>query len=538
MPRWGRTRRLLGLVAGLATWLLVAAGPALAAAPDQATLQATPPGALGPPCPGGPGGLIGCIPDPGDLVRGAARAAGDTAMSAFTSFFTDGAKWFVEKLKEFLLGADRPDLSVDWFVERYDLMLALAMVVAGAMLLLALLDAAGKGSLEGLGRAVFADVPVAAVVAATGPLFLQYLVNLADWLSGRLLRDFGVDVAKSLSSSAEWFATFGSVTTGGPAVPIVLGFMAALLTILAALIVFLELLLRANAIYLMAALIPVVYAVRIWPAARSLARHATEVLLAVIFAQPVVALAIGMGAAAGASLEGIGDAEVRDFGTAIAGAVFLLLGAMCPWGMLALVPGVERAMAAHRQRAATTGGARSAIQMGYTGTYIGRLATAGSSRGNGAGAGGNGAGGGGATAAAAAWGGPAGAAVAAGAQGVQAGAGAARAVGDRQTQMTGTAGGTASTGELPPSSGQAGPTGQSGGAGQAGERGQPGPTGSPGPSGSPGSSGRPGSSGPPGSSGSPGPGGQPGGQGPSGRPGSPGSSGPPRPPGPGPGRRS
>ena len=219
---------------------------------------------------------------------------------------------------------------------------------------------------------------MAGIVGATGPLLIQYLVDVADWLSGRLLRDFGVDVAKTLSSSAEWFATFGTAT-GGPTVPIVLGFVAALLTILAALLVFLELLLRANAIYLIAALIPVIYAVRIWPAAKAVARHTTEVLLAVIFAQPVVALAISMGAAAGGALEGIGDAAVKDFGQALAGAVFLLLGAMCPWGMLALVPGVERAVAAHRQRAAVTGGARSGIQVAYTGTYLGRLAAAGRS---------------------------------------------------------------------------------------------------------------------------------------------------------------
>jgi hypothetical protein len=480
------------LAAGLAGWLIVvAARPALALPPSRAAAPPTPPGGWGPPCAGGPGGLIGCVPSPGEVLKGAARAAGDTAMGAFTAFFTDGAGWLVEKLKEFLVGADRPDLSVDWWGQRYQLMLALAMVVAGATLLLALLDAAAKASLEGLARAVFADVPVAAIVAAAGPLLVQYLVDVADGLSGRLLRDFGVDVAKTLSSSAEWFATFGTAATGGPTVPIVLGFVAALLTILAALLVFLELLLRANAIYLIAALIPVIYAVRIWPAAKAVARHTTEVLLAVIFAQPVVALAISMGAAAGGALEGIGDAAVKDFGQALAGAVFLLLGAMCPWGMLALVPGVERAMAAHRQRAAVTGGARAGIQVAYTGTYLGRLAAAGRSRSSG----------GGDEVATAA--GPPGAVAAAG---VQAADRAGRAVGERQTQLAATAtgttpGGLAASGQAggqgpPGSPGQPGPGGPPGQPGQAGGEGPPGGLGQPGPSGPPGPSGRPGEQGP------------------------------------------
>lgn len=492
MRRRGSGRRAMVLAAGLAGWLVLgAARPALALASDRAGAPPTPPGGWGPPCAGGPGGLIGCVPSPGEVLKGAARAAGDTAMGAFTAFFTDGAGWFVDKLQEFLVGADRPDLSVDWWGQRYQLMLALAMVVAGATLLLALLDAAAKSSLEGLARAVFADVPVAAIVGATGPLLIQYLVDIADWLSGRLLRDFGVDVAKTLSSSAEWFATFGTAATGGPTVPIVLGFVAALLTILAALLVFLELLLRANAIYLIAALIPVIYAVRIWPAAKVVARHTTEVLLAVIFAQPVVALAISMGAAAGGALEGIGDASVKDFGQALAGAVFLLLGAMCPWGMLALVPGVERAVAAHRQRAAVTGGARSGIQVAYTGTYLGRLAAAGRSRSSG----------GGDAAATAA--GP-GVAVAVG---VQAADRVGRAVGERQTQL-----GAAVTSTTP-----GGPAfGQAGGQGPPGSPGQPGPTGPPGQPGQVGGQGPPGRPGP---SGPPGPGGRPGGQGPSrGRP--------------------
>jgi hypothetical protein len=118
------------------------------------------------------------------------------------------------------------------------------------------------------------------------------------------------------------------------------------------------LMLRSNAIYLIAALIPVVYAIRIWPAAKTVARRTTEVLIAVIFTLPVVSLAVSMGAAASGALGGVGDASFKDFGTAIAGAVLLLLAALAPWGMIALMPALEGAVAhAYRQRAAGAGGA-------------------------------------------------------------------------------------------------------------------------------------------------------------------------------------
>jgi hypothetical protein len=472
------------LVAGLAGWLLLMAGPAHAQSPLPQV------GPSRPPCAAGPGGLLGCIPSPGDLLSGAAKSVGGGVMKAFTTFFTGGAKWFIEQVQSFLVAADRPDLSAGWWVHKYDLMLALAWVVAAATLLLALIDTAAKGSWSGLGRAVLVDVPVAGVVGGFGPLVIQYLVDLADWLSSRLLQDLGADAGKALGSSAEWFASFGAAS-GSPSVPLLAGFVAALVTIFAAFLVFLELLLRANAIYLIAALVPVVYAVRIWPAASGVARKTSEVLVAVVFAQPVVALAIAMGAAASASLDGIGSASLKQFGTAVAGAVFLLLAALAPWGMLSLMPALEAAMAAQRPRAAIGGGARTAVTTAYTGTYLGRLAQAGATRASG--------GRGDTAAVAAAWGAsPA----AAGAAATQAAVEAGKVVAATQEQLGATAAGAGAPPASPPASPEQGPPGRPGAPGRPGRdgsagRGEPGPSGSSGPAGP---------SGPPGPTGPPGPG--------------------------------
>jgi hypothetical protein len=301
-------------------------------------------------------------------------------MKVFTVFFTDGAKWFLDRLQELVTAPTRPDLSVGWWAEKYNLMLALAAVVAAATLILALIDDAAKGSPEGLARAVLADVPVAGLVGGIAPLVIQYLVNLADWLNGRLLQDLGVDSARTLGSSAEWFAAFSSAT-GSPAAPAVAGLIAALVTILAAFLIFLELMLRANAIYLIAALIPVLYAVRIWPAAKTVVRRTTEVLVAVVFVQPVVGLAVAMGAGASAALGGVGDTTFQEFGAAIAGATMLLLAALSPWAFIALLPALEGAVSHGRgQRDAVRAGARTGLQTAYTGTYLGRLAHAGATR--------------------------------------------------------------------------------------------------------------------------------------------------------------
>jgi hypothetical protein len=460
-----------------------AGGPALLApGPAVALAQPVPPRGPVPPCAGGPGGLIGCIPSPGDLLSGAARTAGGGVMKVFTAFFTDGAKWFLDRLQELVTAPTRPDLSVGWWVEKYNLMLALAAVVAAATLILALIDDAAKGSPEGLARAILADVPVAGLVGGIGPLVIQYLVDLADWLNGRLLVDLGVDSAKTLSSSAEWFAAFSSATAS-PATPAVAGLIAALVTILAAFLIFLELMLRANAIYLIAALIPVLYAVRIWPAAKTLVRRTTEVLVAVIFVQPVVGLAVAMGAGASSALGGVGDTTFREFGTAIAGATMLLLAALSPWAFIALLPALEDAISHGRgQRDAVRGGARTALQTAYTGTYLSRLAHAGLTRTS---TSQSSAGGNGSAAAATGWGVPAAAAAARGA------AGAGQEVTGRQPQVRGPGSGQAAppaapapgggpgagTGGRQPASNPPGPAGPRGPAGPPGE-GRPGPPGS------------------------------------------------------------
>ncbi len=347
--------------------LLVVAAVVLA---EQPPARADPPGRGG--CQGGPAGILGCAPISGRLVGAVAEAAGNTIMAGVTGWFTDAAGWFVRQVGELLVGTSRPQLTAGWWVGKYRLLLAFGVVVASATLLLAIVDAAAKGSWEGLAQALGIDVPAAAVAGSAAPVLVQYLVDVADWLSGRLLADFAANGTTTLSHAAQWFTTFGTATAT-PAQPLFLGVVVALLTILAGLLVVVELLLRANAIYLVTALVPLVYAMRVWPALRPVARKTTELLVALVFAQPLVALAVTFGAAAGASLGGLGDAALADFGTALAGGVMLLLAALAPWAVMGLLPVLEAGMAAHRQRAALTAGPRGAIQTVYVGSYLGRL---------------------------------------------------------------------------------------------------------------------------------------------------------------------
>jgi len=99
--------RLRNLPRALLATALAGCSLALTPRPAAAMPPPLPPRGPIPPCASGPGGLIGCIPSPGDLLSGAARTAGGGVMKVFTVFFTDGATWFLDRLQEFL--TRRPD---------------------------------------------------------------------------------------------------------------------------------------------------------------------------------------------------------------------------------------------------------------------------------------------------------------------------------------------------------------------------------------------------------------------------------------------
>ena len=361
--RTGGWRRLVALMAALSGGLVVGLPVRALAAPLGQAAGAS--------CQGGPAAVLGCLGSPRRLAGTLAQTAGSQVTQAVTGWITDAAAWFLGHVQELLVGTTGPELGASWWVDRYRLLLAFAALVAAVTLLIAIADAALKGSWEGLARALGVDVPVAAISGSATPVLVGYLIQVADWLSSRLLHSFGHDSVAALQNTATWFGTFG--LAGGPPIPLFLGALLALVTIVGGVLVTLELMLRANAIYLVTALIPVVYALRVWPVLQPLARRTVEVLVAVIMAQPVVALAISIGARAGANLGTPGQRPGVEFGQALTGTGMLLLAALAPWAILHLLPALEAGMAAQRQRSAVGAGPRAAIQTVYTGSYLGRM---------------------------------------------------------------------------------------------------------------------------------------------------------------------
>jgi hypothetical protein len=120
-----------------------------------------------------------------------------------------------------------------------------------------------------------------------------------------------------------------------------LGFLIGLLMIGAAFALWIELLLREAAVYVVVLMLPVAFAALTWPARRIWAVRAVELLVALILSKFAIVAVLSLG---GAAIE----ASVGHLGVAgvMAGAVLIMLATMSPWALLRLVPLAEIATGA------------------------------------------------------------------------------------------------------------------------------------------------------------------------------------------------
>jgi hypothetical protein len=125
-----------------------------------------------------------------------------------------------------------------------------------------------------------------------------------------------------------------------------------LVVVLAALFLWIELMVRASLVYLLVAISPLGFAATLWPSARGFLRKTIEILVAVILSKLVICicLAVGVSALSGAGSTPTEGAVVEQaggsVGTLLVGAVLFGLAAFSPFLILKLVPVAEAALLA------------------------------------------------------------------------------------------------------------------------------------------------------------------------------------------------
>ncbi|MEY2472853.1 MAG: type secretion system protein TrbL [Actinomycetota bacterium] len=332
-----RTRRVAFVTSGLVGAQLVAAAPARADVPGS-----------------------GIITNPiGSMMGSAAGWAFDKVAEGIAKWVLAAVGFFVNGVLDFLRSSARPDVEAVWFSGK-DSPYATVRNIAGVLLVgfvfLGLLQGLLHGDAGGMLRRVAGNLPAAVAGMVLTTAVVARLLDLTDALSNAVLSSSGDQAMHFLSG----FGVAVTAATGGFAA-VVIGLVA----VVAGLLLWVELLVRASLVYLLVAISPLGFAATLWPLARGFLRKTVEILLAVILSKFVISIALAIGVAAlSAGSAGAGQnapaAAGASLGTLLVATVLLGLAAFSPFIVLKLVPIAEGALLAQGisrgpARAAQTG---------------------------------------------------------------------------------------------------------------------------------------------------------------------------------------
>lgn len=308
-------------------------------------------------------------------ITDALKGVGNDIFQQITTWVAEGASWLIGQVVSAIEETTTPELTTKGFLAEYAQMAQIAALMGLAMLLLAVLEGLAQGNAALLARVVLVNLPLAFIATSVAYAVVQLLLVATDGMSHAIAtasHDNSTHFFKSaITGLGEAGGTAGKEiggATGGPPgavegqaagtveVPLFVTFLAAIIGAFAAFMVWLELLMRDAAIYVVALFMPLALAASIWPRWSGALRRSGELLVVVIGSKFVIVSIISL--AAGLVAESEGRVE-----HILAASALMLLACFAPFVLLKLVPFAEGAMAAAYGRRSASGGAISGIQI-------------------------------------------------------------------------------------------------------------------------------------------------------------------------------
>lgn len=278
------------------------------------------------------------IPSACGLVSLGCSAAGavarDAAGAAFRLLTLDlaaAANWMVAHVVQLIGASTSVDLGAHWFRGEEASMLRLAGLAVLPVLMAGSIGPALRQDGRRLARVWLVGLPVATLAGAAAVALTARALAITDALCGLV-------AGGQLPRIGARFA--GTLATGMiPGAPGLVTAAISVLIVAGAAMVWLELLLRAAAVYVGVFFAPLALVGFVWPSTAAIARRAVEVVAALVLSKFVIVATLTLGAAA---LRAQAPADVM-----VAGGAILLLAAFAPFAILRLAPIVEVAAIAH-----------------------------------------------------------------------------------------------------------------------------------------------------------------------------------------------
>jgi hypothetical protein len=286
------------------------------------------------------------------LFGEAARGVAGDGIRALTSWVADGAGWLAERCFEAMSATSDPRPQEGWFSDAYRRMALIGMAMSAPCLVLGISQALLHQDGRLLGRAIAAapgSVLLTFAAVAVARMLLGATDEISLWLvetSGRDVGGFGAKMALLLASSPQTSAF--------------VVFLVAFVCAISALVLWIELLVRAALVYVLLGFFPLMSAMMIWPAAAGGIRRLVRLLVSVILSKVVIVAVISMGVAA-ASDSGSSD----KFEGLLVGTAMVAVACFSPMAIHRLLPLLEESVHV-RGNLSAGGAARTATSSAST----------------------------------------------------------------------------------------------------------------------------------------------------------------------------
>ncbi|MER6558987.1 hypothetical protein ABT300_14795 [Streptomyces sp. NPDC001027] len=330
----GKPRRLIrlaGVVTAVQTSAVLLATRAFADPSPTPTPSASP----------SPSSSIDCSLIPGEAKKYCERGNADSSttnpgvsdtldpLSSLAKGCADAASWTIDKLSAAVKDTANVDFTNERFLKQYAVVFAASTVLTLLLWLLAVAKRAVRGVplTTAIGEAV-GFLWLTVLASAFTPLVLYTVVSATDGITDVLAKTTG-------NQTDTFFGTFSAALAkgenigGGPIMLIVVS----LVSILAAGVLWLELVIRAALLYVGALLGTVVYAGLVDKNLWSHVRRWAGIMIAVILVKPVIVIVLGL---AGALSSGDGP---DSFSAVVSGLSIILLAIFASAMIYRFVPG-------------------------------------------------------------------------------------------------------------------------------------------------------------------------------------------------------
>jgi hypothetical protein len=276
----------------------------------------------------------------------------------------------------FFWDAAEPDLTGSWFYGAgapYWQMVMLTMPLLLAFFIAGVIQGALRGDVAGMLRMATLRLPGAVLGMSMAVVFADVLLEATDQMSATLLAGFRDDVEQVA-------VILGQLAMSGSLPMLMLLLVFGAVGLLAAVVLVVELFVRAALLYLIAVFCPLVFAAAVWEPLRGGVRKLAEIAFALIISKLAIAAALAVSSAAlvaswpggePTALPTPEDAAAASqqsasatVGTLVGAIVIWVIAAFMPFVLWRLLPMAEAAAASHGVRGAPFRGAHMTASAG------------------------------------------------------------------------------------------------------------------------------------------------------------------------------